>query len=148
MVQAVLTAIIATFSGCWAFATYTGDQRRLSETQAREQRQAQNEAISQMSRQLGLMEAQCEEDVQLRFLLDNAKSTRREERCYDAYIHARSLLYLSRVRIDSHSTVSDVDWNDLWDDFEQALVRAGAITYNADRVSTAWTPIVNNSKEP
>ena len=58
--QAVLTALIATFSGCWAFTTYTGEQRRIAETRSREQRQAQDEAIAEMSRQLGLMEAQCE----------------------------------------------------------------------------------------
>ena len=149
MVQAALTALIATFSGCWAYTTYIGDQRRISETRNREQRQAQDEAIAQMSRQIGLMEAQCDEDVQLRTLLDDqARPTTRQERCYEAYIGARSLLYLSQVRIRSRSTLSYDDWTQLWADFEQALVRAGAVTYSADTVSTAWETIVDNSVKP
>lgn len=145
--QIALTALIAVFSGYWAYATHTADQRRTAEALARERRDAHNAAIAQMSRQIGLMQAQCEEDVQLRTLLDDAP-TRRKEGCYDAYLGARSLLFLSRAQITPDPSIAPSAWAQLWDDFQTSLVSAGARNYREEQVSDAWESIVSNSKQP
>ena len=157
LAQVILTVAIAGFSGFWAITTYTGeqrriqeqqerDERRIQEQQERDERQAQNEAIAQMSRQLGLMQAQCDEADLLRSLLDVASVTRRREQCYGGYIEARSLFFLSRERILSDSTVSRQQWDTMWDSFEIDLIQAGARGYYPDEVSARWEAIVRHSR--
>ena len=156
MVQAVLMCVIAVTSAWWAYSTHTADQERaaardreqrlrVEEQQARERRAAQHEVISQMSRQLGLMEAQCDNRVQLALILDNRSSSRRAERCYDAYIGAQSLFFLSRHRIIPNPSVSTETWKVLWKSLEQALIDAGDVGYNPERVSGDWEAIIKKS---
>ena len=123
IVQAAFTAVIAGFSGWWAYTSYTGDQERaeareraqrqnILEQRTRERRSTQSEVISQMSRQLGLMEAQCDTGVQLRQMLDEPSPTRRAERCYDAYI-GRPVASVSfeGYRVVRDETVSEKEWD-------------------------------------
>ena len=147
MLQAVLTAVIAVSTGWWAYNTNREQLLRVEEQQAREQRDAQNEAISQMSRQLGLMEAQCERE-QLRIILDQPSPKRRQKRCYDAYIGARSLFFLSKVRIIRGTKVSEKEWERLWKKLLESLGNAGNISYDSAAVSEKWKAIVEKSRQP
>ena len=152
--QAFLVLIIAMVSGYWAYYTRDLDQqqaadrettefRRIAEQRLTERRIAQTEAISQMSAQLGLMQAQCNaSDRQLRTLGDKEILTLRERQCYDAYIGARSLLFLSSVRIRRDPTTSSSDWNSAWEGLTQSLRRAGSVRYSEEDVSQNWQAIV------
>ena len=151
-------AVIALVSAWWAYNTSMADRNRteardreqrhrIQEQQIRERRTAQHEAISQMSRQLGLMEAQCDSSKQLRNILDKSYANRREERCYDAYIGARSIFFLSQVRVIRDPSVCQVEWECLWNDLKKSLRNAGSIAYNPAKVSATWKAIVENSKQ-
>ena len=146
LAQVALTAVIAALSGFWAYATYTGEQQRIQEQQSRDERQAQSEAIAQMSRQLGAMQAQCDADELLRSLLDGGSVTRREEQCHNVYIEARSLVFFSRHRILPESTVPKPRWNAMWNSLEVDLIQAGARGYDPETLSNRWKKIVDNSK--
>ena len=143
--QVLLAIAIAVFSGSWAVTTYKAEQRRIQEQRARDERQTQEEAIAQMSRHLGLMQAQCEPGDFLRVLADDPM-TSRQERCYNGFIEARSLVFLSRIRIIRDSTVSESEWQEKWDSLDVALSRAGAMGYFPSVLSTRWRRIVENSK--
>lgn len=158
IVQALLTCVIAISSGWWAYNTHRANQEwkearhteqlsRIDEQQKRESRVAQAEAISQMSQQLGLMEAQCDSQQQLRSILERDSINRLEERCYDSYISARAILFLSRVRIIRDPDVAEADWDSLWNDFKQSLIDAGSISYNPNNVSARWQKIVESSTQ-
>ena len=152
--QAFLVLIIAITNGYWAYYTRELDQqqaaerertelRRIEEQRLTERRIAQAEAISQMSAQLGLMQAQCNpDDQQLRTLGDKEILTLRERQCYDAYIGARSLAFLSSVRIRRNPTTSSSDWDSAWEDLTQSLTNAGSLRYSEENVSQHWEAIV------
>lgn len=145
-IQTVLMAVIAVTNGFWAYKTYTEDRKRAVEQQAHHRRVAQNEAISHMSRQLGLMEAQCEE-TPLSTILDERSPARPKEQCYEAYIAARSLFFHSKVRIARDpKLVSEKDWEDLWHALHKSLSDAGDIGYDSKRLSTDWKAIVEKTK--
>lgn len=159
VVQAFLTLVIALCSGWWAYQTQRLDREisasreherlaRIAEQESMESRAAQAEAISQMSRQLGLMEALCNENARLRTLLDGSDGpvSRRVEQCHDAYIGARSLLFLSEVRILPNPKVKQDEWKDLWDTLKKTLRNAGAIGYNPQRVGSDWSKIVGRAR--
>lgn len=148
ILQVLLTFVIAATSGWWAYATYTGDKARLKQQQNREQYKAQMEAISQMSRQLDLMKAQCPSDEPLTILGDEKNSTPLESRCFEAYIGARSLVYLSEVQINRQPEITETDWGQLWNSLEKSLREAGNIAYNPQNIATNWKAIVENSERP
>ena len=141
--QALLVLIIAMSSGYWTWYTHAVDERQAAVREATEQRMEQAEAISRMGSQLGLMQAQCNpSDRQLRELGDKEALTLRERQCYEAYIGARSLLFLSSVRIRRDADTSLSDWNAAWDGLEQSLKRAGSVQYSEDDMSKNWQDIV------
>ena len=152
--QAFLVLTIAATSGYWASYTRATDERQAAEREETEQRQvaeqrlterrtAQAEAISQMSSQLGLMQAQCDpSDLQLRRLGDRDTLTLRERQCYEAYIGARSLYFISSVRIRRDPDTSLPDWNAAWEGLRQSLRQAGSVRYSEDEVSKSWEAIV------
>ncbi len=153
-IQALLVLIIAMTSGYWAWYTRAADAEEAVERQANErervaqqrlteQRMAQAEAISQMSSQLGLMQAQCNaSDRQLRTLGDKETLTLRERQCYEAYIGARSLLFLSSVRIRRDADTSSSEWTAAWEGLTQSLRRAGSVRYSEEDTSENWQAIV------
>ena len=156
IVQAVLTFVIAVTSGFWAYYIYTADQNRaeardreqrlrVEEQQARERRAAQQEAISQMSVQLGLMDAQCDFGVQLLLILDSPRPSRRAEGCYDAYIGAQSLLFLSRHRIKPKPSIPEDQWKNLWISLEKALIDAGDVSYDPKAIWRNWDAITKDA---
>lgn len=142
-VQAFLVLIIAAASGYWAYYTRAAELQRAAERRLTERRLAQAEAISQMSSQLGLMQAQCDaSDRQLRRLGDKDVLVLRERQCYDAYIGARSLFFLSSVRIRRDPDTLPSDWNTAWDGLRESLRRAGSVQYSEDDMSKNWRAIV------
>ena len=153
-IQAILVLVIAMTSGYWAWYTRTDDKeqeshrnaterREVAEQLLTEQRMAQAEAISQMSSQLGLMQAQCNpSDRQLRKLGDKEVLTLRERQCYDAYIGARSLFFLSTVRIRRDPDTALSDWNAAWTGLKQSLKNAGSVRYSEADMSKNWQGIV------
>ena len=145
ILQTMFTCVIALSSGWWAYTTYMNDQKRFEEQQNRDRYETQKEAISQMSRQLGLMKAQCPESS----LLDLAdKISSLDKRCFEAYIGARSLFFLSRVRIFRSPEMEEEKWNTRWKSLEDSLINAGTSTYNAQTVSKLWKDIVDQSEQP
>ena len=145
ILQTLFTCVIALSSGWWAYTTYMNDQKRFEEQQNRDRYETQKEAISQMSRQLGLMKAQCPESS----LLDLAdKISSLDKRCFEAYIGARSLFFLSRVRIFRSLKMEESEWNKLWLSLEQSLINAGAVKYNGHTVLKHWKDIIEKSEQP
>ncbi len=145
ILQALFTLVIAVSSGWWAYTTYMNDQKRFEEQKNRDRYETQKEAISQMSRQLGLMKAQCPESSLLD-LADEISSL--DKRCFEAYIGARSLFFLSRVRIFRSLKMEESEWNKLWKSLEDSLINAGTSKYDASTVSILWEGIVNKSEQP
>lgn len=142
IVQALFTAIIAICAGYWAWATRADDLHRIEDTQRRARVEMQNEAISVMSRQLGLMTALCNE-VALRDLGDKPTLTLRNRQCYEAYIGARSLVFLSEVRIARGCNASESDWSSAWRELSQALRDAGTNRYFPNTVAERWRAIID-----
>ena len=146
--QAFLVLIIAMTSGYWAWYTYDVDKQQAAEREATEQRMAQAEAISRMSSQLGLMQAQCDpDDRQLRELGEKKELTLRERQCYEAYIGARALLFLSSVRIRRDPDTSLSSWNTAWDGLRKSLKRAGSVRYSEVEMSKNWQAIVGMAEK-
>ena len=148
IVQAVLTAVIALSSGWWAYTTYKNDQKRWDREQNRELYEAQEEVIAQMSRQLGLMEAQCKDNEQIldSKLAEKTTLLALEEGCLDAYLGVRSFFFLARTRISPSPKVGESTWNEKWKNLEESLKNAGNVQYEALKVSRLWQDIIDNSK--
>lgn len=146
LVQALFTAVVALCAGYWTWATHHEDQLRTAQERDRQIRNTQNTAISLMSRQLGLMEAQCDQ-APLRDLGDKPTLTLRQEQCYDAYIGARSLVFLSQLQIVRRSDVKAEDWSEAWRALSESLRDAGVSTYFRAAVSDRWQTIVSLSEQ-
>ena len=99
-----------------------------------------------MSRQLGLMEAQCDQ-APLRDLGDKKTLTLREANCYDAYIGARSLVFLTQLQIVRRSDVKTGDWSEAWRALYESLRDAGVSTYFPAAVADRWQTIVSQSEQ-
>ena len=101
-----------------------------------------------MSRQLDLMKAQCPSNKSLTALGDEKKSTLLESRCFDAYMGARSLIFLSEVQITHQSKITEQEWSQYWKSLGKSLRDAGIIAYNPQKISKQWKTIVENSEQP
>ena len=142
--QTLLLLVIACFSGWWSYTTYSYETNRelARERDQRERKEA--EAIASMSKQLGLMAAQCD-DVALRDIGDGFHISPRRRGCYEAYIGARSLIYLSRIYIFPSGRTESTIWNEKWKQFAEQLQSAGTTKYNRNALEKRWDDIVKDS---
>ena len=142
--QIGLTAVIALSTGWWAWTTYHNDQARLERQQNRDRFEAQEDAIAEMSRQLGLMGAQCKRMALLNLLDDGPLSTR-EEGCLGAYLGARSFFFLAKMKISRSREVDETKWNEHWNKLRRSLEDAGRLGYTPETVLKHWQNIINDS---
>ena len=140
--QFVLAGAIALTGGVWALVTYVNEQARLRSDKAESLAVAERQAVSAMSRQLGLMDAYCPEEA-LMDLGEKLSPDRLEQACFDAYIEAQVLFFFTRTQMRKPQDVSEQQWNDLWTAFGDALEVAGDSIYVPSDLASVWDRIVN-----
>lgn len=144
--QYVLTVAIAFVTGFWGWVTYTNEQARLADERAATTAAAERRAVAAMSRQLGLMDAQCP-GTALIDLGEKPSPTPLETACFNAYIEAEALFFFTRTELRKPNDVPASDWNDLWSTFKAALAAAGDSKYAPNTLEVVWNDIVRATHE-
>ena len=144
--QYVLTAAIALVTGIWGLVTYTNEQARLTSEKAESIATAKRRAVEAMSRQLGLMDAQCPGTALIE-LGERDHPTLLEKACFDAYIEAEALFFFTRTQLTRPCELSDGDWSNLWSGFKGALEKAGDSEYVPSDIEVSWNNIVYATHE-
>ena len=146
LVQLTLAAAIALTSGLWAYVTYTTGQVRMHSDREQRQALAQEEAKAAMSRQLGLMVAQCKQYFDPKDLA--VSSDPLEQGCFRAALEARGLLYVTRVRLARPASMSEDKWSQRWENLEEVLKRAWRGEYTESSIWVAWNRIAGARSNP
>ena len=149
-VQTLLPIAVAAAGGLFSLATFAVNNARIDAERDRVRDQGVFTAIADMSRQVDRMAALCEEGWQIRTL--NGVGTNRERGCYEAWLEARSLLFVTRSRIAPGSASAFGECNggqgNPWTVLRCALLDAGATGYAERQVIQAWDAVLRTSQTP
>ena len=143
--QFILSGVIATIGLIFSWVTYSTENSRIEHDRKTVETRGVQIAIADMSKQLGLMAAQCPEGVELRTLGTDHYPSKLESGCYSAYLEARSLLYYTQVAVPPNNSVSGEEWDEIWDQFNQALVLSGTRGYVNRDLRTHWEKVIGAS---
>lgn len=143
--QFVLSAVIAFVGSLFTWVTYLTENARIEHDRKTAEVRTVRIAIADMSKQLGLMSAQCPSEIPLRTLGTNSYPNKLEVGCFAAYLEARSLLYYTQIALPPDGAIELGQWKNMWNQFEKVLVQSGSRGYVDMDIRTHWKKVIENS---